>query len=559
MIAFLLIVLIVAGTMLVVQKNQATKQGEKARWELVNLRTKSETEAKELQSKISFLEEEKKQLEKYQVILDAEAKAKEVISEAEASSSLLLKTAKEESDALLMQAKSELEQAKIQSKDTRFHAQGEADGLKAKAEELMKSSTIEAQKILAAANIRAEEIAGKAYFALKNATQLEQTATAMKNIIEGYGDKYIVPSFNLLDHLAEEYSHTEAGIELKNARERMRLMVSVGTAAKCNYVEVRRRDTAILFVLDAFNGKVDSILSTLKHTNHGILSQKIKDAFSLVNHNGSAFRDAVITEEYLNTRLEELKWAATVQELKWKEHEEQREIKEQIREEEKARRDFERAMKDAAKQEELIKKAMEKIQKDILQANDQQKAKYEAQLTELNERLKTAEEKNQRALSMAQQTKSGHVYVISNIGSFGDNVYKVGMTRRLEPLDRVMELGNASVPFEFDVHAMIMSEDAPSLERALHKKFLRMQLNKVNPRKEFFRLTLADIKTEIESLGITAKWTMAADAKHYKESLAIEKAMHNNTINQQDWIEKQMENLPTAVEVLEEEGEEEPS
>jgi hypothetical protein len=134
-----------------------------------------------------------------------------------------------------------------------------------------------------------------------------------------------------------------------------------------------------------------------------------------------------------------------------------------------------------------------------------------------------AEAKNQRALSMAQQTKCGNVYIISNVGSFGENVYKIGMTRRLEPLDRIKELGDASVPFEFDVHSLIYSDDAPKLERELHKKFLRLQMNKVNPRKEFFRLNLKDIREEIEKMGIEAKWTMTAEAREYQESLAIER------------------------------------
>ncbi|MES1524119.1 GIY-YIG nuclease family protein, partial [Vibrio cholerae] len=92
--------------------------------------------------------------------------------------------------------------------------------------------------------------------------------------------------------------------------------------------------------------------------------------------------------------------------------------------------------------------------------------------------------------------KAGHVYVISNIGSFGDNVYKIGMTRRLEPMERVKELGDASVPFSFDVHAMIYSENAPALENELHKKFDFQRLNLINTRKEFFAVTLDEIKNE---------------------------------------------------------------
>ena len=126
---------------------------------------------------------------------------------------------------------------------------------------------------------------------------------------------------------------------------------------------------------------------------------------------------------------------------------------------------------------------------------------------------------------MAQQTKRGHVYIISNIGAFGDNVYKIGMTRRLEPKDRVTELGDASVPFSFDIHAMIYSIDAPTLEKTLHKKFINNQVNKVNPRKEFFDVTLSDIRNIIDEMGIEAHWTMTAEAKEYYESKAMVKPL----------------------------------
>jgi len=203
------------------------------------------------------------------------------------------------------------------------------------------------------------------------------------------------------------------------------------------------------------------------------LQQKIRDAFTLVNHNGRAFRDARILSEYLDARLEELRWAVVAQELKLKEREEQRLMKERIREEERAQREFEKAQKDAEKEQETLRKAMEKARREVDKATSEDRAKLEEKLRELTEKLRVAEEKNKRALSMAQQTKSGYVYIISNIGSFGEDVYKIGMTRRLEPLDRVRELGDASVPFEFDVHALIPSEDAPALEHALHQKFVR--------------------------------------------------------------------------------------
>ena len=186
-------------------------------------------------------------------------------------------------------------------------------------------------------------------------------------------------------------------------------MINNRTSAKCDYVEANRKEIAINFILDAFNGKVDSILSKVKKDNYGTLEQKIKDAYQVVNNNGKAFRNAVITEEYLNARIDELKWAVITQELKWQEQEEQRRIKEQIREEEKARREYEKAIREAQKEEETLKKLIEKAQKEVSQANDEQKSKFEEKLRELEEKLKLAEDKNQRAISMAQQTKSGNV------------------------------------------------------------------------------------------------------------------------------------------------------
>jgi DNA repair exonuclease SbcCD ATPase subunit len=274
--------------------------------------------------------------------------------------------------------------------------------------------------------------------------------------------------------------------------------------------------------------------------------EEMRDAFALVNLNGKAFRNARVDADYLAARLAELKWAAVTHMLKEAEREEQRQIKETIREEERAQREFERAMRESAKEEETLRRAMEKAQEQIEHATAEQRTKYELQLSELNERLREAEERNQRAISMAQQTKRGHVYIISNVGSFGENVYKIGLTRRLEPLDRIRELGDSSVPFEFDVHALIFSEDAPALENRLHKHFVLGQINKVNHRKEFFRVQLAHIRNEIESFGLTAKWTMASDAAEYRESQAIEVAIAGDPVKRDAWLKRQLELDPVA-------------
>jgi hypothetical protein len=376
----------------------------------------------------------------------------------------------------------------------------------------------------------------------------------MKNVIEGYGDRYLKPTYSLLDELADAYGFNEAGQQLKQARERSQLMVTHHRAAICDYVEKNRRETATRFVVDAFNGKVDSILSRSKADNFGTLEQQIRDAFALVNNNGAAFRNASITEDYLDARLSELKWAVAVQALRDREREEQRRIREQMREEEKARREIARALKEAGREEEALQKAMEKVQAQAAKANAAQRAEFEAKLRQLQDQLTEAEARNQRALSMAQQTKAGHVYVISNVGSFGEGMVKIGMTRRLEPLDRIRELGDASVPFNFDVHAMIWSEDAPGLERELHRRFVRHQVNKVNPRKEFFQVSLGDLRSQVEELGMEATWTMTAMATEYQESLAMADRLRDNPAMAEEWLRHQLDYDPVGEMALEANG-----
>lgn len=514
----LLIAALVAAFVLLIKQTKA--RGRIAELQLNLLARQKEIE--ELERKEAQLRAELEitlnEMQRFQPIKDAEAEAGRLLIEANVQRDNLLESA-------------------------RLHLE--------KAEGKLQSATVEADRIVVMANARAQKIAGDAYAAMGKAKELTEAAQAMKNLIEGYGDEYIVPTYNLLDDLAEEFGFTEAGKELKQARESSRLLVKLGRSATCDYAEANRRQIAIRFVTDAFNGKVDSILSRTKTDNYGKLEQEIRDAFALVNLNGSPFRNARITVEYHKARLNELKWTVTARALKEREREEQRQLREQIREEEKARREYERAFKEAAKEESTLRKAMEKAQQQVAAANEAQRADFEARLAALQEQLKAAEEKNQRALSMAQQTRAGHVYVISNIGSFGEEVFKIGMTRRLEPLDRIRELGDASVPFEFDVHAMIFSDDAPGLEKQLHRHFLRQQINKVNPRKEFFRLELAEIRQELEKLGVEPHWTMNALAREFRETLRIEDQIRENPVVAAEWTRHQIE-VEESLDIVEE-------
>jgi hypothetical protein len=469
-------------------------------------------------------------------IKTADAIAKEKIEESQKKAARAVNEAHHQAELILSNANSEAVAITQDARDARLKAKERLDNANSKADELISNANDNAMKIIANAEIRAKEIAGSAYEAKEFAETYQAVAKSMKNKIEGYGDEWIVPNRSVLDELAENYEFADAGKELQKARELTKSLIKTSKAASCDYVEPNRRNTAIKFVLDAFNGKVDSTLSKIKHNNYGKLSQEIKDAFELVNFNGSAFRSAKITDIYLQARLNELKWGVAVNEIMLEEKEEQRRIKEQLREEEKARREYEKAIKEAEKEEKTIQQAIDKATKELMLAGEEQRITLEQKLAELQIKYEEAEAKNQRAISMAQQTRSGHVYVISNIGSFGENVYKIGMTRRLEPLDRVRELGDASVPFSFDVHAMIYSDDAPSLENHLHKVFNDKQVNKVNSRKEFFNVGIKDIKSTIKEMSIDAHWTMFAEAKEYRESLALTEKILTDKIPQDELI-----------------------
>ncbi len=191
-----------------------------------------------------------------------------------------------------------------------------------------------------------------------------------------------------------------------------------------------------------------------------------------------------ITEEEEQTYVGELRADYEKEVRAAFEREEQARIKAQIREEQKLEREIQREQERIIREKAIVEAALAKA---LASAVDQHSAEIES----LKARLAEAEAK-ERAISQAQLTKAGFVYVISNIGSFGDSVYKIGMTRRLEPLDRIRELGDASVPFPFDIHMMISCQNAPALENALHKALVKQQLNKTNPKKEFFR---SDIDT----------------------------------------------------------------
>lgn len=310
--------------------------------------------------------------------------------------------------------------------------------------------------------------------------------------------------------------------------EQQRKMLTGKSAATCTMqwtidgsVEKGKKQTdkTLSLMLRAFNGECDSAVAKVKATNYQTMENRITKSFEAINKLGSV-QGCQIADEYMRLRLEELRLeyehALKVQ----AEREEQRAIKEEMRQQALAEKELERAQQEAEREERQYQAALDKARSEFERASSAKQEEMKSRLSELEQLLAEAHANKERAISRAQQTRSGHVYVISNLGSFGTNVYKIGMTRRLDPMDRVWELSDASVPFDFDVHAIIYTDDAPSLENELHQRFARRRVNMVNQRKEFFHVTIDEIAEVVRERCGDIELTLAAEAAEFLQSEA---------------------------------------
>lgn len=333
-----------------------------------------------------------------------------------------------------------------------------------------------------------------------------------------------VPKFKL--NASHEYK-----TRLDGVRERQKTMIKNGQAASGNQdwqvngnkAEGRKLvNDMTKLVIRSFNNEADYCVDNVKFDNIELGEKRIRKSFETCNRLGRVMT-VRLSDEYLGLKLDELRLAHEYQIKKQEEKEEAKRVREELREQQKL--------------EQEIRAAREKIAKE--------RKHFAAALRDLNERLKKVSSEEERSLLLAKiaeveagsaslddeekvidyrerNAKAGYVYVISNIGAFGEGVYKIGMTRRLDPVERVDELGDASVPFWFDVHAMVFSDNAPALEAKLHERFAAGRLNKVNGRKEFFRADIAEIESVIRAnYDAVVEVTHEAAAEQYRESLRM--------------------------------------
>ena len=274
-------------------------------------------------------------------------------------------------------------------------------------------------------------------------------------------------------------------------------------------------------ILRSFNNECDVLINNVKFNTVDNTRKKIEKSFEQLNKMNSRMGISIVPA-YLALKLDELNLAYEYTQKKQEEKEAQKEERARLREEAKLQKELEEARKVAEKEKKHYENALLAVieQLSVSPSNDELIAKK----NELEEHLGAIKHNIEEIDYREANKKAGYVYVISNIGSFGENIYKIGMTRRLEPLDRVNELGDASVPFNFDVHAMIFSDDAPSLESALHRAFENKKVNMVNTRREFFNVTLEEIEAVVKAnFDKTVEFNSIAEAEQFRESLMIKK------------------------------------
>lgn len=360
---------------------------------------------------------------------------------------------------------------------------------------------------------------------------LQSDISSRKNKIIELDDQILLQEFALYEPKYDFQSADEYKARLQDVRKNQKEMIRAGSATtgftnwtvNGNEAQGRKmiKDMQKL-LLRAFNSECDEVVDKVKYNTFDSAKKRITTSYEAISKLG-AVMGISISEPYYNSKIDELTIALEYRIKKQEEKERQKELRAQMREEAKLQKEIEAERKKIEKEAAHYKNALSQIESQLAAADTEEKrqellnkkAEIEANIQDIDKALKDIDyrEANQRA---------GYVYIISNIGSFGENVYKIGMTRRLDPTERIDELSDASVPFNFDIHAMIFSDDAPKLEAALHKAFEYKKINMVNQRREFFNITLDEIKKVVkQNFDKTVEFIDVAEAEQYRISQKI--------------------------------------
>lgn len=370
----------------------------------------------------------------------------------------------------------------------------------------------------------------------KNTSELEaiqrQIVKAKQDLVET-NEEALMQSFGLYKPQYSFANATGYKEELGRIREKEKELVKTGNAATGNSgwtvngsaSQGRKmiHDMQKL-LLRAFNTECDDTIDHVKFNNVDSAEKRIHTAFSNISKLGQVC-GVSITGAYCNLKIQELHLAYEYHVEKQREKDRLKQLRAEERERVKLEKEIEEARKKIEKEQKHYSNALEKLNQQIAATSPDSRAALEDKKSELEGKISELAQSMAQVDYRAANQKAGYVYIISNVGAFGDGVYKIGMTRRLEPMDRIDELGDASVPFDFDVHALIFSEDAPALEAALHRAFEDRKLNMVNVRREFFRVSLDEIKDVVKkNFDKTVEFVDIPPAEQFRQSELMRKA-----------------------------------
>lgn len=444
-------------------------------------------------------------------IIDAEAEKQRVLSELDTKKQQLLK----ELETLRQQGTAEIAATK----------QRELGALEAERARIQQDiTTLQAsqKQILQELEERRRAAQAEKFNLDLSLSKLREDLKALEEVNELQSFGFYKPRYNF-ENSARYQSR------LEQIREQQKRMIKDKTAATSlsewtvngSRAEGRKQiNQTLKLILRAFNGECDAAIAKVKYNNITVMETRINKAWEAIT-NLTSVQLCHITAPYVNLKLEELYLVHEYQEKVQEEKEEQRRIREQMREEEIAQRELEKAKQDAEREERRYEESLRKAREEVEVAVGAKQQKLLGQIETLQRLLEEAHANKERAIARAQMTRSGHVYIISNIGSFGEQVFKIGMTRRLDPMDRVRELGDASVPFQFDVHAIIYCDDAPSLENMLQRAFHHKRINRVNSRKEFFNVSIEEIAEAVRKHHGEIEMILTPEAVEYRKTLAL--------------------------------------
>lgn len=362
--------------------------------------------------------------------------------------------------------------------------------------------------------------------------ELESKIKAKESQLVTFDDAILVQEFGLYEPRFEFANSTQFKERLKQCRERQKEQIKRinkatesaqwtvnGSAAQGR--KMVKETTKLL--LRAYNGECDEIVRKVKATNVNKSIEQVYKTAKAINKLGGTM-DISIPRSFMQLKEEEVRLAYEFAQQKEREKEALREAREREREERKLAQEIAAERKKLEKERKQYLAAYKEISERLRTASEDERIAFEEKAAELKSKLDDVDAAVANVDYREANQKAGFVYIISNIGSFGEEIYKIGMTRRLDPMERVRELGDASVPFNFDVHAMIFCDDAPALEAALHREFESKKINIVNQRREFFKVSLREIEEVVKrNYDKTVEFTETPDAEQYRTSEELRK------------------------------------